>query len=619
MLQLSIQDYEGKSTVIQLMDGELTIGRDEANAIRLTERNVSRHHARISVQGNNVWLESVRATWGTRLNTALIQARSEFRAGDVAQIGDYTLELIGEGAKKRDTALVDEGAAAASAPPPSGPPRGGDNATSIVNLADIQLAIGSPADVATIPVAEQPRLVVESDNLRGMELRVTRTPTTIGRVAESSDLVIDHRSISKEHARITRKPDGSWEVLDLGSANGIQVNGEPYSKVALRSGDVLILGHVALRFLAPGERAAAVSAGGASAGTNKGIIIAVAVVVLLLAGGLVALLALGGDKADQAAPSARDTAAKPQADPREDSQTDEAVAVEAGPSADEMLHKIEKMRSAGMIREALEVARDALQRHEGSASLGLEVKRLEVESEALAKIEQADSVLASEPKQAYDAIGDLRDSLKEDSPLMARGDAVRDKARGLIVAALVVDADRALKRHRLESAQSLAEQIQAYEPDNAEAERILASAKEGDKAAARAKPAPTPERAQPRAEAADKRAPKVEPKPEPKAEPKPKAEPVAKAEPKAAPSEMSGQEQYSAGRRAAASGDNTAAIGYFLAAVKGGYKKAHGQLARLYFQTGDKTNCAKHGNAYIQRYPDAADAPQIEGMLEKCR
>ncbi len=207
--------------------------------------------------------------------------------------------------------------------------------------------------------------------------------------------------------------------------------------------------------------------------------------------------------------------------------------------------------------------------------------------------------------------------MKDDSPLVEKTESLRDKARAMVVATLVTQAEEALKRRKYEDALDLAEQAQAYDADNEDAAKVIVKARAHAKAP---KERPAPVQREPRAKPEPK---PVVAKPEPKPEPKPVAKPEPKPEPKVevkpAAAAMSGQEHYSAGRRAAASGDKQGAIDHFNAAVKGGYKKAHGQLARLYFQVGDKANCLKHGNAYIQRYPDAADAPQIEGMLEKCR
>ena len=52
MLQLIIIDDEGRKTPVPLTRDEITLGRGEGNTIRLTERNVSRHHARIYRNGD---------------------------------------------------------------------------------------------------------------------------------------------------------------------------------------------------------------------------------------------------------------------------------------------------------------------------------------------------------------------------------------------------------------------------------------------------------------------------------------------------------------------------------------------------------------------------------------
>ena len=51
MWKLVIEDDEGKRTVVPLTRDEYSIGRKEGNTIRLTERNVSREHARLVQEG----------------------------------------------------------------------------------------------------------------------------------------------------------------------------------------------------------------------------------------------------------------------------------------------------------------------------------------------------------------------------------------------------------------------------------------------------------------------------------------------------------------------------------------------------------------------------------------
>ena len=47
MYKLVISDDEGKTIIVPLVRDLITVGRQDGNTIRLTERNVSRQHARL--------------------------------------------------------------------------------------------------------------------------------------------------------------------------------------------------------------------------------------------------------------------------------------------------------------------------------------------------------------------------------------------------------------------------------------------------------------------------------------------------------------------------------------------------------------------------------------------
>jgi hypothetical protein len=73
----------------------------------------------------------------------------------------------------------------------------------------------------------------------------------IGRTDEN-DLQLNHRSISRHHAKVVRDGD-RYTIVDLQSANGVRVNGEDYERIELNPGDMIELGHVKLRFVGPFE------------------------------------------------------------------------------------------------------------------------------------------------------------------------------------------------------------------------------------------------------------------------------------------------------------------------------------------------------------------------------
>src|SRR4051794_3072499 len=96
MFKLVIQDDEGKTTVVPLIRDEVTIGRHEGNTIRLTERNVSRRHARLLRQNGAIFIEDLSSFTGVRVNGAKIASPTPLRDGDEIQIGDYRIALRGD-------------------------------------------------------------------------------------------------------------------------------------------------------------------------------------------------------------------------------------------------------------------------------------------------------------------------------------------------------------------------------------------------------------------------------------------------------------------------------------------------------------------------------------------
>ena len=91
MYKLVISDDEGHTTVVPLLRDEITIGRNEGNAIRLTERTVSRKHARLVKRNGAYIVEDLGSYNGVTVNGERIDANSALEAGDQLGIGDYDI------------------------------------------------------------------------------------------------------------------------------------------------------------------------------------------------------------------------------------------------------------------------------------------------------------------------------------------------------------------------------------------------------------------------------------------------------------------------------------------------------------------------------------------------
>src|SRR3954471_18290200 len=298
-MKLIIEDDEGRKTVVPFVREEITIGRQEGNTIRLTERNVSRRHARLLRQNGHVVVEDLGSYNGIKINGERIQGQTSVNDGDLIQIGDYDLAIQTEASPSMaPTIQMAPGAAPlgngtatghTSSPripvhPPAHPshpshpvvhpqdlptetatpvmpveaqqaPHEGDGprrtqSTAVIRMDQVD---GAPRrQVVALDATEAPRLCILNTELAGREFALVRTEIRIGRT-EDNDVAVDHRSLSRLHAKVVREESGEWRILDMESANGVSVNGERYAQVSLRSGDVIELGHVKMKFLGAGE------------------------------------------------------------------------------------------------------------------------------------------------------------------------------------------------------------------------------------------------------------------------------------------------------------------------------------------------------------------------------
>jgi pSer/pThr/pTyr-binding forkhead associated (FHA) protein len=321
MYKLVISDDDGHTTVVPLLRDEVTIGREKGNTIRLTERNVSRAHARILKRNGHYILEDLGSYNGVRVNGARIERQAELAAGDQVAIGNYDLAFSSEAAESA--------APLSSLAPNSEPP---------------------------------PRLVVLGEPAAGAEFSLSKSALRIGR-DERLDIWINHKSISHEHAELQLR-DGKVTVFDLDSANGMRVNGVSASRAILENGDILQLGQVRFRFL-PAEGSHSmlplpeeVAASSATTHPSHKPVLVAGVLALLLAVGAGAVLVTtrAAPAVDAPASHARaEAATSPAKPPAERRQAARAAGSESSGDSDSALieEPQEWERELGRARKAL--------------------------------------------------------------------------------------------------------------------------------------------------------------------------------------------------------------------------------------------------------------------------
>ena len=129
----------------------------------------------------------------------------------------------------------------APGPPAPGPPAPGPPAPG-------PPAPGPPAPTPALPATVFPPRPAAPFDGSGLERCAAPGGFVLGRDSALVDATLDHRSVSRRHARLTRR-DGRLRVEDLNSTNGTRVNGrrlEPFAPRVLAPGDAVALGDVDL-------------------------------------------------------------------------------------------------------------------------------------------------------------------------------------------------------------------------------------------------------------------------------------------------------------------------------------------------------------------------------------
>jgi pSer/pThr/pTyr-binding forkhead associated (FHA) protein len=221
MWKLTIEDDQASKTVVPLVRDDYAIGRAEENTVRLTERNISRRHARLTRQTERWLLLDLTSYNGCFVNGQRVSTEHEILHGDLVQLGDYRLQVMDD---------------TVSEPAPF------DRAVTMPAAPRSQALLGQPD-----------RLVMVVGPSVGAEYPLVQDrPLVIGR-GEECDVPVNHPSVSRVHAEIQPLGDGRYEIVDRNSANGVRVNGVELPRSLLDARDVIELGDVILKFIPAGD------------------------------------------------------------------------------------------------------------------------------------------------------------------------------------------------------------------------------------------------------------------------------------------------------------------------------------------------------------------------------
>ncbi len=101
-----------------------------------------------------------------------------------------------------------------------------------------------PAMPPSAPLVQVPpaQLVIRLPQAGQQTYRIEKPIINIGRQL-SNDIIVEDKKVSRYHAQIKYQPDGQFAIFDLGSTNGITINGTPGMRQhTLRNGDRFTIG-----------------------------------------------------------------------------------------------------------------------------------------------------------------------------------------------------------------------------------------------------------------------------------------------------------------------------------------------------------------------------------------
>lgn len=217
----------GEHEQFELPQGSTTIGSGTDADVRLDIDGVAPIHARLKRDGDSAQIAVENAANITRVNGALVVARTPVHGGDALLFNTVQCQVAGGAARKAKPAAVDK-----------------------------PVVQGEEADDGQTRVrAAIPQFILRgvSGSTFGKHFPLYGT-TVIGRHSDC-DICLPSDEVSRKHAKILVTADGLY-VEDMGSSNGTFVNGRRVRREKIEPGDELKLDTVRFLVQSPGQEGA---------------------------------------------------------------------------------------------------------------------------------------------------------------------------------------------------------------------------------------------------------------------------------------------------------------------------------------------------------------------------
>jgi pSer/pThr/pTyr-binding forkhead associated (FHA) protein len=198
---------------------KIIIGREPTVELVVDNLSVSRRHAAVEFRHGECRIEDLGSKNGTYLNGERISGTAVLDDCQEITLGKHSVRFVRR-------AMIQE--------------------RSMVDMSMLDRTIVVNASQFTQATAEQPKTAVMS--LNGKLHQIKRTPYSIGS-AETANLLINDVGVKGVHAVMEKDTSGQWWISHRGGMlASTRINGRKVKTAPLRSGDLVQLGNVMLRF-----------------------------------------------------------------------------------------------------------------------------------------------------------------------------------------------------------------------------------------------------------------------------------------------------------------------------------------------------------------------------------
>jgi pSer/pThr/pTyr-binding forkhead associated (FHA) protein len=206
LMKLTFQVLEGvdRGRVFRELPAPVTIGREEGNLLRLNDERVSRFHAKVQMDSDDIILTDLESTNGTRVNGRMVQIR-RLRAGDRICVG-RSLLLYGsneEIAARMATLANKTKLQASGQESPLAPVA--PTIQAHANVAQFEPEADFDLNVKEDVTVDSSGLFVHNHQLPPLPMKLS--PSQAARIAEILDLL--HRGLTRATDRIEANEEGT--------------------------------------------------------------------------------------------------------------------------------------------------------------------------------------------------------------------------------------------------------------------------------------------------------------------------------------------------------------------------------------------------------------------------